>query len=93
MSWCSTIYWLQCSNDVSNFAEVHKFKSEKKRESSNVQSELSFWQQNTINRVKVMAEVASRSVRKMTHGDWLPSRAISFSDRLASFGRKISRLI
>ena len=29
MSWCSIVYWLQCSNDVNNFAEVHK--SEKRR--------------------------------------------------------------
>ena len=40
-----------------------------------------------------MAELASRSVRKMTHVDWLPSRAISFSYRPASFGGKISELI
>ena len=40
-----------------------------------------------------MAEFAIRSVRKMTHADWIPSRAISFSYRLASFGEKISELI
>ena len=40
-----------------------------------------------------MAEVGSRSLRKMTHAAWLPSRAISFSLRPASFGGKISELI
>ena len=40
-----------------------------------------------------MAELASQSVRKMTHADWLSSRAISFSYRLACFGGKISELI
>ena len=40
-----------------------------------------------------MAELVSLSIRKMTHGDWLPSRAISFSYRPASFGGKISQLI
>ena len=33
-----------------------------------------------------MAELASRSVRKMTHADWLPTRAISFLCRAASLG-------
>ena len=37
-----------------------------------------------------MAELASQSVRKMTHTDSLPSRAIRFSYRPASFGGKIS---
>ena len=40
-----------------------------------------------------MAVLAIRSVRKMTHADWLPSRAISFLYRPASFGGKISELI
>ena len=40
-----------------------------------------------------MAELATRSVQKMTLADWLPSRAISFSYRPASFGGKISELI
>ena len=40
-----------------------------------------------------MAELAIRSVRKMTHADWLTSCAISFSYRPASFGRKIAELI
>ena len=40
-----------------------------------------------------MAELASRSVRKMTHADWLASRAIRFSYRPASFGGKIYELI
>ena len=40
-----------------------------------------------------MAELASRSVRKITHTDWLPNRAIRFSNRPASFGGKISQLI
>ena len=40
-----------------------------------------------------MAELAIRSVRKMTYADWLPSRAISSSYRPASFGGKISELI
>ena len=40
-----------------------------------------------------MAELATRSVCKMTHTDWLPGRAISFSYRPASFGGKISELI
>ena len=39
-----------------------------------------------------MTEFAIRSVRKMTYTDWLPSRAITFSYRPASFGRKISEL-
>ena len=40
-----------------------------------------------------MAELAIRSVRKLTHADRLLSRTISFSYRLASFGGKISELI
>ena len=40
-----------------------------------------------------MAELAIWSVRKITQADWLPSRAISYSCRLASFGGKISELI
>ena len=40
-----------------------------------------------------MAEFAIRSIRKITHADWLPSRAIRFSYRPASFGGKISELI
>ena len=40
-----------------------------------------------------MAELAIRSVRKMTHPDWLLSHAIRFSYRLANFGGKISELI
>ena len=40
-----------------------------------------------------MAELAIQSVRKMTHADWLPSRAVSFSYSQASFGGKISELI
>ena len=40
-----------------------------------------------------MAKLASQSVHKMTHADWLPSHAISFSYRQASFGGKISELI
>ena len=40
-----------------------------------------------------MAELAIRSIRKMTHADWLPSRAIRFLYRPASFGRNISELI
>ena len=40
-----------------------------------------------------MTDLAIRSVRKMTHADWLPSRPISFSYRPASFGGKISELI
>ena len=40
-----------------------------------------------------MAELASRSIRKIAHADWLPSRAISFQYRPASFGGKISELI
>ena len=33
-----------------------------------------------------MAELASRSLPKITHADWLLSGAISFSYRPASFG-------
>ena len=40
-----------------------------------------------------IVELGVRSVRKMTHADWLPSLAISFSYRPASFGWKISELI
>ena len=40
-----------------------------------------------------MAELPSRSVRKITHADWLPSRAIRFSYRPASFGGKMSKWI
>ena len=40
-----------------------------------------------------MAELAIRSVRKMTYDDWLPSRAISFSYIPTSFGGKMSELI
>ena len=40
-----------------------------------------------------MAELAIRSVRKMTHADWLPGRAIRYSYGRASFGGKISELI
>ena len=40
-----------------------------------------------------MAEYIIQSVRKMTHVDWLPGRAISFWYRLASFGGKISELV
>ena len=40
-----------------------------------------------------MAELAIRSVRKMTHVDWVPSRAIGFSNRPVSFGEKMSELI
>ena len=36
-----------------------------------------------------MAELAIRCVRKVTLADWLPSRAMSFSYRPASFGGKI----
>ena len=36
-----------------------------------------------------MVESAIRSVRKMTHADWMRSRAIRFSYRPASFGGKI----
>ena len=35
-----------------------------------------------------MAELAIRFVRKMTHANWLPGRAISFSYRPAGFGGK-----
>ena len=37
-----------------------------------------------------MAELAIRSVCKLTHADWLPGRAIHFSYRKACFGGKIS---
>ena len=40
-----------------------------------------------------MAVLAIRSVRKMTHADWLPSRSISFLYRRGSFGGKISEMI
>ena len=40
-----------------------------------------------------MAELAIRSIRRMKHTDWLPSRATSFSYRKVSFGGKISELI
>ena len=40
-----------------------------------------------------MAELAIQSVRQMTHTDWLPSHAISFSYRAATFGREISEFI
>ena len=40
-----------------------------------------------------MAGLVIQSVPKVTHADWLPSRAISFSYRLASFGGKISEYI
>ena len=40
-----------------------------------------------------MTELAIRSVSKTTHADWLPSRAISFSYKQASFGGKMSKLI
>ena len=40
-----------------------------------------------------MAELGIQSASKMTHIDWLPSRAISFSYRPASFGGKISEFI
>ena len=39
-----------------------------------------------------MAELAIWSVRKMTHTDWLPNRAISFSYRPARFGGKNFRV-
>ena len=40
-----------------------------------------------------MVELAIWSVCKMTHADWLLSRAKSFSYRPASFDGKISELI
>ena len=39
------------------------------------------------------ADLATQSLRKITYADWLPSRAITFSYRPASFGGKISELI
>ena len=42
------------------------------------------------NNVHYMVELAILYVRKMTHADWLPSRAIRFSYRSASFGGKFS---
>ena len=40
-----------------------------------------------------MAELAIRSEHIMTHSDWLPNRAITFSYRPASYGGKISEFI
>ena len=40
-----------------------------------------------------MGKLAIQPVRKMAHADWLPSHAISFSRKPASFGRKIFELI
>lgn len=40
-----------------------------------------------------MAELAVRSVRKVTHVHWLPSPAINLSHRPTSFGGKISKFI
>lgn len=43
--------------------------------------------------VYYMVELAIQSVRNITHADWLPGCAISFSHRPVSFGGKISYLI
>ena len=40
-----------------------------------------------------MAELAVRSVRKVTHVHWLPSPAINLSHRPTSFGMKISKFV
>ena len=46
-----------------------------------------------IRSITLMYGDAIRSVRKMTQADWLPSHAVGFSYRPASFPGKILELI